>query len=313
MGIVDVPADTNDPRAQTYIVDHVEPGATFTRRFQVCNGTSAAVMVNLYAGAATITDGAFRVTEGRAENELSSWIDVDPSRLTLQPGRRELVTARFNVPTDAEPGEQYGVLLAELPAAPGSGGVAVANRVGVRVYLNVGDGGAPRSDFRVDFLQASRTPDGRPLVTALVHNTGGRALDLSGSLSLTDGPGGLSGGPFPAELGTTLAPGDTGPVRVPLDKAISGGPWTATLTLRSGLLERQARAQLTFPDQAGAEADAVVAENLSAAEDPKILVPIASSLILLILLALLWWLIARRRTKRQDHERDAEQESVPAG
>jgi len=51
-------------------------------------------------------------------------------------------------------------------------------------------------------------------VRASVHNTGGRALDMNGTLQLLAGPGGLSAGPFPATLGTTPAIGDTEPVSI---------------------------------------------------------------------------------------------------
>ena len=73
------------------------------------------------------------------------------------------------------------------------------------------------------------------------------------------------------------------------------------MTLRSGLLERQARAQITFPDDAGETAAPVAAENLSLREDPKVLVPIAGGLIGLIALLLLYFLL-RRRTKYEDDE-----------
>jgi len=85
----------------------------------------------------------------------------------------------------------------------------------------------------------------------VVHNTGQRALDLSGSLRLTDGPAGLSGGPFPVSLGTTLAIGATEPVLVVLDRSLPAGPWQARITLRSGVTSQTARAKLTFPDQIG--------------------------------------------------------------
>src|SRR5438067_258369 len=85
--------------------------------------------------------------------------------------------------------------------------------------IDVSKRGAPKNDFTIDSLQAVRGKDGTPAVLAKVHNTGARALDMRGSLQLSDGPAGLSAGPFDAQLGTTLAPGDTAPVVVPLDKA----------------------------------------------------------------------------------------------
>ncbi|MBW3590879.1 MAG: hypothetical protein KY393_03355, partial [Actinobacteria bacterium] len=60
-------------------------------------------------------------------------------------------------------------------------------------------------------------------MTAEVRNTGGRALDLTGELTLTDGPGGLSGGPFPAELGTTLPVDGAAAVTVVLDEQLPDG------------------------------------------------------------------------------------------
>jgi len=70
---------------------------------------------------------------------------------------------------------------------------------------------------------------------------------MSGDLTLSAGPAGLGAGPFPAVLGTTLAPGQQEPVRIALDKALPAGPWTARITLRSGLVQRSASARITFP------------------------------------------------------------------
>jgi hypothetical protein len=303
VGIFDAPKGTKDPRAQTYIVDHVPPGTSFRRRFQVCNGTSQPVTVQLYAGAAVIENGAFRIIEGRAENELSRWISITPSRVTVPAGQRILATASIAVPQDVRSGERYAVLLAELPAQ--GSGVKVLNRVGVRVYLDVGRGAVPASDFTVDSLQASRSADGNAVVTARVHNTGGRALDMRGSLTLRDGPDGLSAGPYPATLGTTLAPGQTEPVTVVLGKSITGGPWTARLTLISGLLERRAEGKLTFPDAAGASTPPVKAKNVPLAKDRRVLVPLAIGLIGIVLLFLLaLWLFAKVRSRRRDKDEE---------
>lgn len=270
IGLVEVPRGTKDPRAQEYVIDHVKPGARFSRRFQVCNGNSDPVTVLLYPGAATLAGGSFRIEAGHATNELTSWISIEPTSLSLRPGERGFARASFVVSPQAEAGERYAVLLAELPAKPGTAGIPLGSRVGVRVYLDVGPGGAAKSDFAVDSLQASRTVDGKGEVTAQVHNTGKRALDFTGSLSLRDGPGGQTGGPYAARLGTTLAPGETEPVTVAIDSAVADGPWTAQLSLRSGLLERRVQAQLTFPHAPGTVGPAVDVEKLSTASDNEI-------------------------------------------
>ncbi|MCA1711640.1 MAG: DUF916 domain-containing protein [Actinobacteria bacterium] len=310
VGLAETPSGNTDPRASSYIVDHVKPGATFSRQFQICNGTPAAITVQLYPNAAVVQGGAFTVVEGRVANELSQWITVAPSSVTIPSGKRALARATVRVPAEASSGERYAVVLAELPAAKNAQGVSVASRVGVRVYLDVGAGGGPRSDFTIDTLQASRRPDGLPVVTAQVHNTGGRALDMRGSLRLTEGPGGLSAGPFPATLGTTLAPGETEPVTVVLSKAITGGPWLATLSLQSGLLERRASARITFPDAAGEQAPAVTAKNLPFGKEHKLLLPVAGGLIFLLALLLLVVGLITSRRKARERQAAATRESA---
>jgi hypothetical protein len=307
IGLLEVPKATlEDPRARNYIVDSVKPGATFTRKFQVCNGTSSPLPVQLYPDAASIVDGAFVLDDGRGQSELTSWMSVDPPSLTIAPGKAVAATVRFTVPDDATQGERYGGIVAEAP--PQGDTISVGGRVGIRVYLNVSTGGAPKSDFTIDSLQAVRASDGTPAVLARVHNTGARALDMRGSLSLSEGPGGLAAGPFDAKLGTTLAPGDTAPVVVPLDKAISGGPWKAVISMKSGLLERRAEGQITFPDEPDTTSPAVVATSLPLYKDKGVVFPFAIGVVgvvALLLLLTLWWLWRQRR--RKDDERSSQE------
>lgn len=283
VGLVETPAGTSDPRAQSYIVDHVAPGATFTRRFQVCNGTAQAQQVQLYAAGAVLADGGFNVLPGATPNELTSWITVTPSVATIKPGERLIATATFAVPARATAGERYAALLAEVASTTRSTGVSLRQRTGVRVYLSVGPGGDPVSDFVVNSLQAVRRPDGTAVVLAAVHNTGLRAVDLRGTLQLSAGPGGLNAGPFAAELGSTLKPGDTAAVTFVLDRAIRGGPWQVAVDMRSGLLARQSASQLTFPDLAGV-APAAPAHQVLPYQNRHALIPLAGAMVALILL-----------------------------
>lgn len=297
--IVDVPASrTDDPRARQYIVDHVEPGTTISRRVEVSNDTAESQEVQLYAGAASIADGTMQFADGRTPSELTTWTTVDPPVVSLATGEKALATVIIAVPADASPGERYGVVWAELaPAVPPGGGVTAINRVGVRIYLSVGPGGEPASDFAITDFEAQRTADGRPVVAATVRNTGGRALDLSGELRLTDGPGGLSAGPFSAELGTTLGPGQAAPVLVELDPAIPKGPWDAHIVLRSGTTEREATGTITFPETAATSAGPVDAEPVSTGPAPLLLALGAAAVVAAITALLL--LFRRRRREAE--------------
>lgn len=253
--LVDTPVATRaDPRTRLYIVDHLAPGAIAERRIEVSNTTDSAREVVLYAAAATIDDGMFLGAEDRTRNDVASWTTVRPSVSTVAAGGTARALVTLALPTDAVPGEQYGVVWAEVrSASTAAGSVTQVSRVGLRLYISVGPGGAPASDFRIESFTAARAAGGAPVVTATVTNTGGRALDLTGTLKLANGPGGLSAGPFPADPGSTLAIGDTRAVRITLDRELPDGPWDAVVTLRSGLTERRAEASLSFPSSGASE------------------------------------------------------------
>ncbi|WP_052666183.1 hypothetical protein [Nitriliruptor alkaliphilus] len=128
----------------------------------------------------------------------------------------------------------------------------------------------------------------------MIDNPGGRAIDVTGEIELTDGPGGLRAGPFPTGGAATLAPGDRGEVGITLDPSLPDGPWRAEVTLRSGQLEERAEAVISFPEAGQGEA-----VPLHPLQDRGVLLPIAAGLLALALLLLL---LAWRR-RRGDPER----------
>ncbi|MFD7642955.1 peptidase [Kitasatospora sp. NPDC059795] len=263
--LLDAPEDRRaDPRAQAYIVDHLAPGATIERRVEVSNQSSEPMHVDVYAAAAGITKGQFAFAPERTPNELTGWTSLDTSGLDLAAHESAQVRAVIRAPGDAAAGERYGVIWAQTGPSPDHAhNLKILGRVGVRMYVDVGPGGEPASNFEIEQVTPARGRDGRAELHARVHNTGGRALDVGGALALLDGPGGLRAGPFSAKTGTTLAPGERGEAVVPLDPRLPEGPWTVRLTLRSGLVEHAADATVTFPAAPGGTGPAVTA---SAAE-----------------------------------------------
>jgi len=260
--LVDVPvAERRDPRALIYIVGHLSPGTAVERRIEISNTAASRTHVTLYAAAATIARGTFVAAAGHSSNDVSTWTSIRPGTANLPANSRSIATVTVTVPRDAAPGEQYGVVWAEARSAPVGGvGITEIDRVGIRLYLSIGPGGPPASNFAIESLTARRASNGRPSVLAAVQNTGGRALDLSGTLQLSDGPGRLRAGPFPATLGVTLGVGDTEPVTIALDRQLPAGPWLAQITLRSGLVVRSAQATITFPN-AGTSAPVKTTSN----------------------------------------------------
>lgn len=238
-----------DPRAQRYIVDHLPPGTIIRRNLLVVNKTSQRQRIDLYPAAATVVEGRFSFGEGRTPNELSSWISLDQDRLDLAPGAQARIRATVNVPPPTSTGERYAVIWAATKSSPKeSGNVKQIHRVGVRVYLDVGLGGEPPSDFTIGDLLPARDVQRVPSLTIRVNNTGKRALDMGGSVSLSEGPAGTRAGPFDVVDGTTLAPGESGSVTVRFPRELPNGPWKIDVELESGMVRRTGSGRITFPE-----------------------------------------------------------------
>lgn len=274
--LLDAPTNRqNDPRARIYIVDHLHQGDRIVRHIELGNGTDQPVALEVYAAAASLKNGQFVFGDGRASNELSSWTSIDPATVQVPPHGTATTTVTVAIPKSAVDGERYAVVWAQPPASGGN--VPVVNRVGIRMYVSVGSGAEPTTDFKIDNLVASRDAQGRPVVSTTVTNTGGRAIDLSGSLQLTNGPGSLTAGPFSMRLGTTLAPHESAPAVVELDKNLPNGPWDATVTVVTGDVTHKAKATITFPSGAGTSSKPVVAESVK--QQRRILIPVAGVLV----------------------------------
>jgi hypothetical protein len=199
--LLDAPTSAaSDPRARVYIIDHVAAGTVIQRQIGVSNTTTSTAHVLLYAAGATITNGSFLGDAGQTPNALSTWTSVNPGFANIPSGAAVTATVTIAVPGNAAPGEQYAAVWAQVTSvpAPGAGNVIEVSRVGVRVYLSVGPGNAPASNFTINSLTAKRTAEGQPMVVASVDNTGGRAVDMSRSVP---GHPGRHSGPRPDRAG----------------------------------------------------------------------------------------------------------------
>ncbi|SCF08667.1 hypothetical protein GA0070618_3113 [Micromonospora echinospora] len=247
--MLDIPAArVKDPRARAYIVDHLKPGTTIHRRVEIQNSSPERQHIELYAAGATVRENVFTAFDGRGGNELSSWVRTEVPDIDLPPGAKRAVKVTISVPESASRGERYAALLAQVTKPPTDGSnIGQIRRVGVRIYLDVGPGGEPPTDFRIDGLTAGRGPGEWPVVTARVHNTGERALDMNGTLTLSRESGTARVGPFSVTTGVTILPGQTGQVSAEVTEPLAPGRWTARLVLTSGTVERETEGKLTFP------------------------------------------------------------------
>jgi hypothetical protein len=237
--LVDVPvSEAGDPRALRYITDYLPVGTVIHRRILVLNQEARTVRFSVYPDAARISGGQFIGYAGRTPNELTGWISVQHPTVTLPPGASALDTITIRVPRGATGGEHYGIIWVQQTARAGTRrGIRITEvfRVGIRVYLAVGRGGAPPTRFAITSITVSHPAGGRPIIVAQVSNTGGRAVDLGGRIALAGGPGNTSARPFLAQRIVTLAPGQSGSMTFAPPTGLPYGSWRATVTLVSGI------------------------------------------------------------------------------
>jgi hypothetical protein len=264
--VADTPSSSAEPLGLVYVVERIAPGRRVIRQIEISNTTDATADVAVFPAAASIVGGKFSFAPGRTANPLSSWTTVARSVLRLAPGATAIDALTIKVPNRSSAGERYAVVWAEV-STPSStrSGVRLVNRVGVRMYISVGKGGIPVAEFSVGSLAAGRSANGDPTVTATVDNTGQSALDITGELSLSDGPGGLSAGPFAVALGTMLAPSHSAIERVWLDSQFPRGPWRADLAVSSDGVQQSSVARIRFPAKAVMNAKRSLASALSLA------------------------------------------------
>jgi hypothetical protein len=246
-------SDANNARTTEYIVDRLAPGTVIRRQFQVSNLGSTPARLALYPAAGSIANGIFQFAVGHTQNEMTTWVSLSRSTLNLAADTAATVTATVSVPRNAPSGEQYGVIWAQ-ETTMGTGNVMEVSRVGIRLYLSLGPGGAPPANFVLGTPAAGQTSAGIPFVRVPVHDTGGTAVDVGGTLRLTSGPGGVSAGPFPAQAIDTLAPGQSHPDSFTLTKSLPGGRWQASITMVSGLITKTEIATLVIGGASGAAA-----------------------------------------------------------
>lgn len=255
--LVDVPvSEAGNPRGLRYIIDYLRTGTVIHRRILIMNQESHRARFTVYPGAASIAGGMFTGYAGATGNELTGWITVRHRALTLAPGASAMDTITIKVPAGATRGEHYAIIWVQQAAqshAASGFGLTEITRVGIRVYLAVGKGGVPPTVFAITSVTTRQSASGQRSIVAHADNTGGRAVDLGGTVRLSDGPGNSSAGPYPAQRIVTLAPGQTGDMTFVLPKSLPGGSWRATINLVSGITTCTATVAISFPAIAAAQ------------------------------------------------------------
>lgn len=284
--------DKGNRRADNYFVDTLHQGDEVKKRIEVKNYNYDDVVVDLYTTEAKIENSSFVGAERGNQNDLARWIALPVDKIEIEARKAATVEFTIKIPQDAEDGERYAAVWAQprISTAPDEQGIALTSRVGLRSYVLVGDP-VPEGSFDVIQKRFERSPSNTPILVVRVRNTGQRALDISATASLSEGPGGAKAGPFVSDSGLTLPIAGEDDITVYLADGLPNGPWKAHLLLESGTIQNSYEFEGSFDS-----------ELKSTSHFPLLLT--AAIALFLVMLGLVIFLILKKRAKR-----DKDQES----
>ncbi|AOX66286.1 hypothetical protein BJK06_11440 [Curtobacterium sp. BH-2-1-1] len=275
-----------------YIRDTLRPGQTVERTIRVTNASDTERAVSMTTTAAGITDGAFRI-DTAPRSELTDWIGLDPASVDVPARSSALVRVRIAVPPDATGGERYAVVWAATASErPDGTGLRMVSRVGVRSYVAVSGPAALRTAFRVSEPRVGPSGDERT-VLADVRNTGERAVDLTGTLVLADGPAGAVLPSITGDRPRTLAPGQRAALTFTVPAAVAPGTWLARIAVTDGVTTERTAGSIALPSASPRAATRI--DRASGSHPSVGLVPVL--LVLLVLASATVTALALRRRR----------------
>lgn len=170
----------DNPRTDSIFVHTLNPGDVQGDGIRVINNTDETKTVLVYAtDSVSSTDGGFACRQfSEAKNKVGSWIALEESEVTLEPGTNYVVPFTISVPQNASVGEHNGcILIQEKPKEniDKEAGINLAIRTGLRVALTVPGDIVQSLQFR-DFLIQKRK-GGSFLLSPVVFNDGNVSID----------------------------------------------------------------------------------------------------------------------------------------
>jgi hypothetical protein len=119
----------------------------------------------------------------------ATWVTVRPASFVLAPGAAQVVTARIDKPSAAEPGDHQVAIVFLIPTSQGKGNIKINRGIAAPMYITVP--GAVDSSMSLTGLRAARFAMRGPVaITATMRNLGTVHRDFRAPSPLTIEAGG---------------------------------------------------------------------------------------------------------------------------
>lgn len=180
----------DNPRSQSIFIYELNPGDSYEDGVQVFNNTTERRTVQLNAvDSAIASDGAFACAQNMEKKvDVGSWITLEKSSVTLDPGKNEVVDFKVVVPEDADVGEHSGCIAMQdantTSSSQTQGGVVLTFRSAIRVAVTVPGDIVKAVNVREVSLTKNAQDANLYTITPSVVNTGNVSLDTDLKIEL---------------------------------------------------------------------------------------------------------------------------------
>lgn len=168
--------------------DVAKPGTTYRNVIEISNVSAQSTHLNLRTADWELgADGAATFSEALSPGSCRPWVGIEAGEITIAANGKRRYRFEVAIPADAPSGEcRFAILLEGDPeAAKGGVAVPVAGRIGVIVYLTLGDASA-----KLELAgQKVVAVEGRDLPAVAIRNTGNAHGRMEGFIDGTDASG----------------------------------------------------------------------------------------------------------------------------
>lgn len=166
--------------------DRVQPGGVFRNVIEVQNASNAAVRFNVRTADWVLDDTGEAVFEYALQpGSCRPWVGLEAGEIQLEGNGRKRFRFEVAVPPGTPSQQCRFAIMIEGQPQPNASGIMVSGRIGVIVYLNIGDAAARLSiaGTSVDTVEGLRVP------VLLIANDGIAHGRLEGFVQATDADG----------------------------------------------------------------------------------------------------------------------------
>lgn len=135
--IVPIGTTTHDPNHGTWFVARQSPGTTTDGKAMLLNPANVAQTVTLLARELDFNASGTPTVSNSPTAGIASWVAFAQPSVTVPARQRLIVDYTVHAPSDAEPGDHTGVLVAQSAPVAISANLQLVKRVATRFYVTV--------------------------------------------------------------------------------------------------------------------------------------------------------------------------------